>query len=126
MSGYLVLAAQLYAKGAQYAEPWNFGPDDEDARTVGWIVGHLAGLCPGLAWSLDTSPKPHEAHYLRLDSSKARSRLDWEPRWRLATALEKTLQWHQAWRKNQDMHGTSVSQIGEFLSPGPEAHVAAL
>jgi CDP-glucose 4,6-dehydratase len=126
VSGYLVLAEQLYENGKQYAEPWNFGPDDEDARTVGWIVGHLAGQCPGLAWDQDRSPKPHEARYLKLDSSKARSRLNWKPHWHLDEALEKTLQWHRAWRKNNDMHEVTVSQIEDYLARGAEARVAAL
>lgn len=126
VSGYLVLAEQLYAKGAQCAEPWNFGPADEDVRTVAWIVGYLADQCPELGWDRDPSPKPHEANFLKLDSSKARSRLDWKPRWDLGTALEKTLRWHQAWRKHENMRDISLFQIGEFMSSGSEARIAAL
>lgn len=57
----------------------------------------------------------HEAHYLKLDSSKARSRLAWRPRWRLATALDKTLEWHQAWRRGLSMREFSLAQINTYL-----------
>lgn len=126
VSGYLVLAERLHARGAEFAEAWNFGPRDEDARSVGWIVERLASHCPGSAWKLDTSPRPHEANYLKLDSSKAVARLNWKPQWHLGTALEKTLEWHQAWRKNQDMSDVTLSQIDDFLGSGSEARVAAL
>jgi CDP-glucose 4,6-dehydratase len=125
ISGYLVLAERLHAQGAEYAEAWNFGPRDEDARTVGWIVERLASQCPSVTWERDASPKPHEAHYLKLDSSKAGARLNWKPRWHLGTALDKTLEWHHAWRKGGNMQAVTLSQIDEFLGSGSEARVAA-
>jgi CDP-glucose 4,6-dehydratase len=118
LSGYLALAERLCLDGAAFAEPWNFGPADEDAQTVGWIVAHLASRNPGMAWHCDASSQPHEANYLKLDSSKARSRLAWVPRWRLPTALDKTLAWHQAWRGGRDMRAVSLAQIGEYLAEG--------
>jgi len=121
LSGYLILAEHLCLDGAAYAEPWNFGPSDEDAQTVGWIVEHLASRNPGMTWHCDTSSQPHEANYLKLDSSKARTRLAWKPRWSLPTALEKTFAWHQAWRAGQDMRVVSLAQIGEYLSASETA-----
>lgn len=126
VSGYLLLAERLHARGMEYAEAWNFGPADKDAQTVGWIVERLASRCPGATWKLDFSPKPYEANYLKLDSGKAAARLDWRPRWHLGTALEKTLEWHQAWRGNRDMHDMTLSQIDEFLGSDSEVRVAAL
>lgn len=118
LSGYLTLAEHLYLHGSAFAEPWNFGPADDDAQTVGWIVEHLASCNPGMAWHCDTSSQPHEANYLKLDSSKARSRLAWKPRWGLPTALDKTLKWHQAWRSRQDMRTVSLAQISEYFGEG--------
>ena len=115
LSGYLTLAERLFLGGAAFAEPWNFGPADEDAQTVGWIVEHLALRNPGMTWHCDTSSQPHEANYLKLDSSKARTRLMWKPRWCLPTALDKTVAWHQKWRSGQDMRATSLAQIGEYM-----------
>ena len=118
ISGYLTLAERLCLDGAKFAEPWNFGPADDDVQTVGWIVEHLASRSPGMAWRCDPTPQLHEAHYLKLDSSKARARLEWKPRWSLSTALDKTLGWHQAWRNDQEMRAVSLAQIGAYSGEG--------
>lgn len=118
LSGYLVLAEQLCMHGRKYAEAWNFGPADEDARSVGWIVEYLAARIPGMAWQVDDAPQPHEAHYLKLDSSKARAHLEWAPRWHLPDALQKTLDWHQAWRRGEAMRDQSLRQIEDYVTAG--------
>ena len=118
LSGYLLLAECLFTKGALFAEAWNFGPGDEDARPVSWIVERLAQMQQDVKWQCDETPQPHEAHYLKLDSSKAKSRLDWQARWRLQTALQKTLEWHQAWRDGEDMHALTSSQIAQYQAAG--------
>lgn len=114
LSGYLRLAERLFIDGAEFAEAWNFGPLDEDARSVRWIVEQLAEQRPDLSWQCASTPQAHEAHYLKLDSSKAGWRLQWQPRWRLATALQKTLAWHEAWRDGQDMQALTLAQIEEY------------
>jgi len=114
LSGYLMLAEKLCTEGAGFAEAWNLGPDEADARTVQWIVETLCSQLPGARWQCDSAQQTHEANTLRLDSSKARSRLGWYPRWNLQTALDKTLAWHQAWRQGSDMATISVQQIHEY------------
>lgn len=116
LSGYLMLAERLYADGASFAEAWNFGPVDEDVRPVRWIVERLAELRNDLSWQCDETPQPHEAHYLKLDNSKARSLLSWKPRWRLQTALQKTLEWHEAWRNAKNMKSVTLAQIIDYQS----------
>ncbi|TAN71703.1 MAG: CDP-glucose 4,6-dehydratase [Gallionella sp.] len=116
LSGYLMLAERLYADGAVFAEAWNFGPSDEDARSVQWIVEHLAGMRKDVNWQCNETPQPHEAHYLKLDSSKAHDQLSWKPRWRLQAALHKTLEWHEAWRKAEDMLSATLTQITNYQS----------
>lgn len=111
LAGYLALAERLFDDGADYAEAWNFGPEDCDSRSVQWIVEYLCSAVPGASWQCDTTTHPHEAHYLKLDSSKAKARLGWQPRWGLKTALDKTLEWHTAWKQNGDMRETSLDQI---------------
>ena len=118
VSGYLTLAELLHREGASFAEPWNFGPADEDARSVEWIVDRVARRCPGLAWTREASAQPHEAGCLKLDSSKARARLGWAPRWRLGQALDRTLEWHMAWRDHADMRAVTLAQIEAYLSDG--------
>lgn len=114
LTGYMTLAEKLFDEGQGFAEAWNFGPEDDDARTVEWIVQHLCNQVPGAAWRCDASPQPHEANTLKLDSSKARTRLGWRPRWNLQAALSRTLQWHQAWKEGADMAGLSLRQIQEY------------
>lgn len=114
LSGYLVLAESLYQEQSTFAEGWNFGPDEGDARSVGWIVEYLCSQVEGASWQCDGSPQPHEAGLLRLDSSKAKARLGWLPRWRLSSALENTLIWHQAWRRGEEMASVSLQQIRNY------------
>jgi len=114
LSGYLLLAERLYTEGANFAEAWNFGPADEDARPVQWILEHLAKIRKGMNWQCDDTPQPHEAHYLKLDSSKAHGQLGWQPKWRLEMALNKTVAWHQAWRDRENMHTTTLAQIADY------------
>lgn len=118
LSGYLTLAERLYTEGMPFAEAWNFGPSDEDARPVRWIIERLAEMQRDVKWQCDEAPQPHEAHYLKLDSSKAHNLLNWEPRWRLQAALQKTLEWHQAWRNGEDMHALTLSQIAQYRTNG--------
>lgn len=122
LSGYLTLAEKL-AETSEVAGAWNFGPADEDARPVGWILQHLARRLPEMQWGVDRGPQPHEAHFLKLDSSKARSRLAWRPRWQLEQALDRTLEWHRTWRSGGDMRQVSFAQIQDYLAaeaPGPD------
>lgn len=94
LSGYLVLAQALYDNPSGYAEGWNFGPKEEDAQPVSWILDKMTQHWQGAAWQLDTNAQPHEAGYLKLDISKAKTRLNWQPTWSLANTLEKIVQWH--------------------------------
>ncbi len=115
LSGYLTLAERLYTEGQAYAEGWNFGPHDDDARPVQWIVEQLVSSWgQGASWQQDGSEHPHEANYLKLDISKAKHRLGWQPRWNLATALDQITHWHQAWLSKQDMQQLCLSQISQY------------
>jgi len=116
LSGYLLLAERLFTEPTAFAEAWNFGPVDQDARPVRWIVERLVRATPNASWACDTASQPHEASHLKLDSSKALARLDWWPRWRLATSLDKTLEWHAAWRGGKDMRAVTLTQIAEYMN----------
>ncbi|OYY07911.1 MAG: CDP-glucose 4,6-dehydratase, partial [Polynucleobacter sp. 35-46-11] len=114
LSGYLTLAQQLYSHGEQFAEAWNFGPADEDARNVAWIVEQLVASIPGAIWQRDETPQPHEANYLKLDSSKARANLNWQSRWNLKTALDAIVSWHECWHQGKNMHDFTLDQIKKY------------
>ncbi|MDI1246510.1 MAG: CDP-glucose 4,6-dehydratase [Rhodoferax sp.] len=115
LSGYLSLAEQLYTQGQAFAEGWNFGPKDDDARPVQWIVEHMVKIWGnGASWQQDGGSHPHEANYLKLDISKAKARLGWQPRWPLTCALEHISSWHQAWLAHTDMQQLCLSQIQHY------------
>jgi CDP-glucose 4,6-dehydratase len=120
LRGYLMLAEQLYREGAAYARAWNFGPADEDARPVRWIVERIAAKWPDkIQWEIDlpadspANPQAPEAQFLKLDCSLARARLGWKPRWNLDTALVQSLAWYRAWQTQADMQAFSRRQIEE-------------
>jgi CDP-glucose 4,6-dehydratase len=115
LSGYLLLAQNLYEEGVAHAEGWNFGPNDEDAKPVQWIVERLTEQWgDGASWQLDGGDHPHEAHYLKLDCSKAKMRLHWQPRWHLAHTLEMIVAWQRAWLAKQDMRSFTLKQIEQY------------
>ncbi|MHB1620701.1 MAG: Rossmann-fold NAD(P)-binding domain-containing protein [Sulfuricella sp.] len=96
LAGYLLLAQKLWEDGAAYGEGWNFGPNDEDAKPVSWIVERLTkARGENASWVQDSGDHPHEAHYLKLDCSKAKARLDWLPRWYLDETLGKIVDWQK-------------------------------
>ncbi|MCE3265119.1 MAG: CDP-glucose 4,6-dehydratase [Pseudoduganella sp.] len=115
LSGYLALAERLATDGPAFAQAFNFGPHDTDARPVQWIVERLcAQWGEGAAWALDAAPQPHEATYLKLDCSKARTRLDWQPRWPLARTLDEIVAWHKAHARGDDMRSVTLAQIATY------------
>jgi len=114
LSGYLVLA-QALCDEPQIAEGWNFGPTDEDARPVGWIVQRIAAQWPEQLRSVqDEGPHPHEARYLKLDSSKARAQLGWRPRLNLEQTLSSIVDWYRELRADGDMRAVTLGQIEAF------------
>jgi CDP-glucose 4,6-dehydratase len=119
LSGYLALAQALW-DSPERATAWNFGPAEADARPVGWIVQRLAELIPeGLVVETDEGPHPHEARYLKLDSSRARSRLGWSPRVELETALQSIVAWYDGLREHADMQTLTIAQIEALDAEAP-------
>ena len=115
LKGYLLLAEKLVAQGNEYAESWNFGPRDEDAKPVEWIARVLCDTWgEGASCQVQEAAQPHEANYLKLDCSKAAARLGWSPRWSLRQALEQVVAWTKAYRAGADMRQFSLQQIREY------------
>lgn len=74
LAGYLRLAERLCESGMTYAEGWNFGPNESDAKPVSWVVNELAKLWGKEArWEPDPGSHPHESNYLKLDCAKAKA-----------------------------------------------------
>jgi CDP-glucose 4,6-dehydratase len=115
LSGYLVLAQAVW-ETPEHAAGWNFGPSDEGARTVGWIVERAGELWPErVRWTVDEGEQPHEARYLKLDSSRARVRLGWRPLLALEEALQSTVHWYRELHAGADMRAVTLQQIDAAL-----------
>jgi CDP-glucose 4,6-dehydratase len=120
LHGYILLAEQLLAQRAQFASAFNFGPGEEDAWPVERIASNLAAMWgDGASWTPDSAPGVHEEHTLRLDASKARAELGWEPRLEIESALEWTLSWYRAWQQGADMKTETLAQIARFEQLAP-------
>jgi len=117
LHGYIRLAEQLLTHDAKFATAYNFGPSDDDARPVAWIAERMTGFWgDGASWVLDEDESVHEAHYLRLDASRARADLGWTPHLRLETALDWLVQWYRANQSGADMHAFTLAQIAAYES----------
>jgi CDP-glucose 4,6-dehydratase len=117
LAGYLRLAQRLWEAPMEYAEGWNFGPDAADAVTVETVASAVTRLWgPPAGWAADQGPHPHEAHFLQLDSAKARSRLGWRPRLGLQAALEWTVDWYKRQARGADARRLSLEQIERYTA----------
>lgn len=118
--GYMTLAEKLWESGPTYAEGWNFGPSDEDAKPVSWIVDRLTERWgDGASWQLDAGENPHEAHYLKLDCSKAKTLLKWSPKLHLGDALDWIVEWYRAYLDQKDMRQMTEAQIERYIAAKP-------
>ena len=115
--GYLMVAEDLFESGYQNNDAWNFGPRTSDIRTVAEIAKLFAG-----EWGVDNieeeknSQHYHEANLLSLDSTKAYSKLNWQPIWNVEVAIKKTAEWYQDFEKKIDILDKTNQQIQEYIS----------
>ncbi|MDD5676914.1 MAG: CDP-glucose 4,6-dehydratase [Kiritimatiellae bacterium] len=122
LAGYLRLAQGLVEEGSRFASAWNFGPHDDDARPVEWIVKKLCAEWGRKAsFDVDRGEHPHEAHFLKLDWSKARAELGWHPKWNLEKAIQKTVEWAKAYQGHADVRSVCLRQIKEYAEEKMES-----
>jgi CDP-glucose 4,6-dehydratase len=116
LAGYLTLAERLVIDGPAFAEGWNFGPADADARPVSYLVSELTRLWGGTAsWHSVGPSQIHEAHLLRLDSSKARAQIGWSQCWSLDETLANTVEWYKMFDSGQNVRACTLNQIQSFM-----------
>jgi CDP-glucose 4,6-dehydratase len=115
LSGYLLLAEKLWDDPLRYSGGWNFGPSNNDIRSVRWIVEKLNEYRGNrISWVFDTTPKPHEANLLALESAKARMMLGWKPRWSLEQALRAVVNWYGAYENGEPLRDLVTQQIASY------------
>jgi CDP-glucose 4,6-dehydratase len=116
LNGYLTLAEHLYKDGATFSEGWNFGPNESDVKPVSWIVDQLYSLWGSdISWTQETAAQVHEAHCLKLDCSKARTKLGWQPKLDLKTALAWVVDWTRSFQSGANMRSVTEMQINRFM-----------
>ena len=119
LSGYLMLAEKLFLKGPDYAEAWNFGPDNQDDKSVEWLITKFDKEYGGGGnFKIDLNDNlPHEVNYLKLDCSKSIKRLNWSPKLKIEKSILLTSDWYKNfYKKDKDMYAFSVEQIKQFES----------
>lgn len=117
LSGYLILAEKLYTEGSKYADAWNFGPDENDAKNVEWIVKKFCeNIKTSAGYEIKKDEQYHEATYLKLDTSKARQYLQWQPNWNLDIAIEKIIEWHNNSQDIGQIQANTIKQIQDYMS----------
>jgi CDP-glucose 4,6-dehydratase len=115
LTGYLLLCERLYEEGTIFADGWNFGSNDEDAKDVEWITKTICELWgKGATFSINTNPQLHEANYLKLDCSKSKTELDWTPKWNIHTALQSIVDWYKAYLRGENMRKVCEEQIDQY------------
>ena len=114
LAGYLELIEKLYRDPSEYSSGWNFGPNEEDIKSVEWITNYMCNQFPNSKWQIDDSNQLHEAQLLQLDISKAKSYLNWKPKWTIETSLKKIINWHNHWLSGYDMHRACLDDINEY------------
>jgi len=114
LSGYLLLGQHLLQGRSECSGAWNFGPDQDDNRTVLEVLTHLRDEWPALNWRLTEQPQPHESNLLSLDSSKAKTALGWRPVWPLSRSLSATADWYRLSAASEIV--ASSDQLTDFIN----------
>ena len=118
LSGYLFLTELLHEKGPEYAEAWNFGPGDGGDLTVLEIVDYISkSWDDGVSYTITPDNNLHESYLLKLDSSKARSRLGWKTRLTIEESLEKLIRWYKGYYYHREpAYALTENQISEYVA----------
>ena len=115
LSGYMILAENLYQHGKKFASAWNFGPDDKDCKSVAWILNKLVEIDgKKSSWEIEKNQQPHEAQFLKLDCSKAKTQLNWHPKWEIETVLRKIVEWHMQFNKGTNIQHYCMDEIASY------------
>lgn len=115
LEGYMKLAEKLFRGERGSAEAWNFGPSEEDAKPVGWILEKIKQIWDeNVNWKIAGGVQPHETGILKLDSTKARNELEWLPKLSLDEAVKLTAEWYRAFRDEKDLIELTGAQISFY------------
>lgn len=112
-----LLIAQAQYENSKYADWYNVGPDECDCVTTGELTDifcHQWG--EEISWKKTSVEGPHEATFLKLDCSKIKNHLGWQPRWHIEDALRETVVWAKTWQQGNDISAVMEEQIHKFMN----------
>ena len=115
LNGYMILAEKLWDEGEKFAESWNFGPIEDNAKPVSWILEKFNEYWnKGIEWKIDNNEYNHENNFLKLDSSKSNTKLGWNSKIKLEVAIKLIVEWYTKFKNGENMREVSKEQIRYF------------
>lgn len=115
LNGYLTLAEHLWDHGPNYVGAWNFGPNEDDLKPVSWLIDKISKKWGDkISWHLEKDGL-HEASILKLDCNKAKTKLGWNPKTSLESAINFVVNWYKNYAENKDVRRYTEEQIETFV-----------
>ena len=115
LNGYMILAEKLWNNEENYSESWNFGPIDDNAKPVSWMLDKFNEYWEnGINWQQDTNEFNHENNFLKLDSTKSKTRLGWMSKIDLELAIKLIVDWYLEFKNESNMNKITKKQIQFF------------
>lgn len=116
LSGYLTLGEKLLEGKQEFADGFNFGPESNSVLTVKDIVKKIINYYGKGNVIIHTDTKFHEANLLMLDITKAKTKLDWHPKYNANEAIEKTVLWYKNfYTEEKNILNFTINQINEYM-----------
>ena len=117
LNGYLILAEKMWNNGKEFSEPWNFGPNENDCKTVEWVLENMSTKWNNMfTWTNDSKNNPHEDKILKLDCTKSHKRLGWNTKLNADETIQWTIDWYKEFFNKSNMKDVTENQIDKFLS----------
>tara|TARA_B100000745_G_C20122131_1_gene384216 strand:+ start:207 stop:1274 length:1068 start_codon:yes stop_codon:yes gene_type:complete len=115
LRGYLELTEKIWKDNSEYSGGWNFGPNDKDVKPVSWIVENIIKMWgDDIQWIANNENCQHETSFLKLDCSKSKSGLKWNPKIDLELGLKWTVDWYKQYEQKNDLKKFTENQIEEY------------
>lgn len=117
LSGYLLLGQKLLETGKDYAEGFNFGPNEESVLKVSEVAQKIIDNYNKGEVIVHKKDNLHEANLLMLNIEKSKTVLNWTPTYTANEAIKETVEWYKHfYAKDTDMYQYTIQQIKNYSS----------
>lgn len=114
LGGYLLVVQKQY-EDKKYASNYNFGPDENSCVTTGALVDLFCKIWGNIKWINKFDGGPHEANFLKLDCSRAKTELNWRPKWDIEKTMGSIVEWSKVFSEGKDVSNITKKQIIEYF-----------